>query len=64
VTDQHDPGSVMDMQVIGNIDQQFFQALRLNPGVEDRGEIRKLDRLSVLNKKFDIDVLYVHDLLL
>src|SRR5215207_429829 len=57
VADQHDSGSMMHMQIIGNIDEKFLQSLPLNPGIEYSAMLREAHRLRVFQVELDIDML-------
>src|SRR5690348_666199 len=57
VADQHDSGSMMHMQIIGNIDEEFLQSLPLNPGIENRAILREVHRLRVFQIELDINML-------
>jgi hypothetical protein len=51
---------MMDVQVIGNIDQQLIGKLSLNPRIEDRRIVGKVYRGRLFKKNLDVDMLYVH----
>src|SRR5690349_2830710 len=64
VTDQHDSGSMMNMQIIGNIDEKSLPSMPLNPGIEYGAILRKVHRLRVFQIELDINMLQVHGWLL
>src|SRR5260370_7448803 len=55
--DQHDAGTIRDMAVIGDVNEQLPAKMLLNPAVNDRYRVPEIDSSGLAGEDFDSDVL-------
>src|SRR5258706_13287935 len=60
VTDEHDAGSVVNVEIFGNIHEEVIGEVSLNPVVEHAVKRFEIEACGVLNIKFEVDMLKFH----
>jgi hypothetical protein len=56
MADEHQAGAVMDMAVVGDVDEKFVEHLVLNPAMEDWDDSREID-ICIVQVKLYVYVL-------